>query len=98
MEKKGFHELAPLVPAEKLDPEVGKVLDAIVKVAATAKGAREPPRRVRREERLETAGALTPVSVRNSSSSARSLVSIGYVINGDEAQWLQRGAFRPELG
>ncbi len=37
MEKKGFYELAEFVPPEKLDPEIGEKLDAIVAVAQAAK-------------------------------------------------------------
>lgn len=37
MEKKNFHELAPFVPPERIDPEIASVLDAIADVAQRAK-------------------------------------------------------------
>ena len=37
MAKKNFHELAHLVPENKLDPEIKEKLDAIVSVAKSAK-------------------------------------------------------------
>jgi hypothetical protein len=41
MEKKNFHELARYVPRKNIDQEVVSVLDAIVKVAQTARPPRE---------------------------------------------------------
>jgi predicted ATPase len=41
MAKKNFHELARLVPKDKLDLEVGRKLDAIVEIAKRAKPAQE---------------------------------------------------------
>ncbi len=43
MAKKNFHELADFVPREKLDPEIKEKLDAIVRVARSAKPAPELP-------------------------------------------------------
>ncbi|MBI5198262.1 MAG: AAA family ATPase [Nitrospirae bacterium] len=42
MDKKNFHELAEWVPKDKIDPEVSEKLDAIVRVAKSAKPAKEP--------------------------------------------------------
>jgi hypothetical protein len=36
MAKRNFHELAFLVPANKIDPEISEKLDAIVLTAASA--------------------------------------------------------------
>ena len=41
MAKKNFHELAHLVPLEKLDPEIKEKLDAIAAVARSARPAGE---------------------------------------------------------
>ena len=41
MAKKNFHELAHLVPVEKIDAEIRVKLNAIVKVAHSAKPATE---------------------------------------------------------
>lgn len=41
MEKKNFYELAYFMPGNKLDPEIREKLDAIVRVANSAKGASE---------------------------------------------------------
>ena len=43
MAKKNFHELAELVPEDKLDPEIKENLDAIVEVAKVAKPAKDIP-------------------------------------------------------
>jgi len=43
MAKKNFHELAHLVPENKLDPEIKEKLDAIVKVAKLAKPTSKTP-------------------------------------------------------
>jgi len=37
MAKKNFHELAVLVPVDRIDPEIKEKLDAIVDVASSAK-------------------------------------------------------------
>lgn len=41
MAKKNFHELARLIPKEKMDPEIKRNLDAIVRVAKTARPSHE---------------------------------------------------------
>jgi len=43
MAKKDFHELVPLVPAEKVHPEIRDKLDAIVEVALAAKPRESQP-------------------------------------------------------